>query len=595
MKALIIIITVAACFASTAVAEQTNRPSKPSPEHQKLALWFGEWTYETENETTFLGPGGKFTGRMTGRPILDGFGAELLFVETGPAGETRTVEIDGYDPVAKNYPGMWMCGDGSLGQGTFTMNGNVATWEGTSMANGKRFKDRGTDAVAPDGMSFTKRWEISEDGKTWVPFSTFKATKVTPPAPERSQVDRIAESYVKLVLAVGQHDAEYVDSYYGPPAWQEQAAARKLPLGEIRQQVVRARDDLAAINPSGLDEMETLRLRFLGKQLDSVKARIDVLSGVKMTFDEESAAVWDAVAPDYPDAHFKEELARVDALVPGTGTLRERFEKFRGRFIVPKEKAEAVFRAAMQEARLRTRRHIQLPEGEQIRIECVAGKPWTASSRCLGNGQSVIQLNMDTAFTIDELLYLACHEGYPGHHVTNLLLEDRLARRRGWSEFNVYPLHGPLSLISEGIAVYSMELAFPLGERIAFEREVLYPLAGLDPALVPGAAPIFDVADPMSNPWSSDASPTAARKYLDGQVRRSEMLEWLKARTLVSSDQAELIGQFVSQYRSYMISYTVGRDLVQRHMEKRAGADQEKRWRELERLQTPPKPPSDLR
>ena len=45
--------------------------------------------------TTPLGPGGKFTGRMTGRPILDGFGAEYVFVENGPSGETRTVEIDG--------------------------------------------------------------------------------------------------------------------------------------------------------------------------------------------------------------------------------------------------------------------------------------------------------------------------------------------------------------------------------------------------------------------------------------------------------------------------------------------------------------------
>ncbi len=29
----------------------------------------------------------------------------------------------------------------------------------------------------------------------------------------------VAESYVKLVLALGQHDAAYVDAYYGPPEW----------------------------------------------------------------------------------------------------------------------------------------------------------------------------------------------------------------------------------------------------------------------------------------------------------------------------------------------------------------------------------------
>jgi hypothetical protein len=115
---------------------------------------------------------------MTGRPIIDGFGGEYVFVENGPSGETRTVEIDSYDPVAKNYPYINICNDGSLFQGSFTMNGNVATWEGTSVVNGRRFKERGTDAVAPDGMSITKHGEISEDGKTWVPSFTFKATKV---------------------------------------------------------------------------------------------------------------------------------------------------------------------------------------------------------------------------------------------------------------------------------------------------------------------------------------------------------------------------------------------------------------------------------
>jgi len=39
----------------------SNRTSrrKPGPELQKLQLWVGEWTYEGESPTTFLGPGRK--------------------------------------------------------------------------------------------------------------------------------------------------------------------------------------------------------------------------------------------------------------------------------------------------------------------------------------------------------------------------------------------------------------------------------------------------------------------------------------------------------------------------------------------------------
>jgi hypothetical protein len=166
------------CLVGAALAQRPNEVPKPSPEHQTLQLWFGEWTYEGENQATFLGPGGKITGRMTGRSILNGFGAEYVFDERGPSGEIQTLEIDTYDPVTKNYPGIAISSDGSIWQGSFTMDGNVATWEGTAVVNGRRFKDRGTDAVAPDGMSITKRGEISADGRMWVPSFTLQATKV---------------------------------------------------------------------------------------------------------------------------------------------------------------------------------------------------------------------------------------------------------------------------------------------------------------------------------------------------------------------------------------------------------------------------------
>lgn len=196
----VVTLIAAICCAGTAFAQQPSRPPKPSPEHQKLQLWFGEWTYEGENQATFLGPGGKFTGRMTGRPIMDGFGAEYVFVENGPSGETRRVEIDTYDPVAKNYPGISISSDGSFSQASFTMNGNVATWEGTSVVNGRRFKDRGTDAVAPDGMSFTTHGEISEDGKTWVPSFAFKANKIKAAPAESASVE---QKLIKLETELG--------------------------------------------------------------------------------------------------------------------------------------------------------------------------------------------------------------------------------------------------------------------------------------------------------------------------------------------------------------------------------------------------------
>jgi len=174
MKTLVRLIVVA-CFAGVVFAQQPNQPPKPGPELQKLQLWVGEWTYEGESPTTFLGPGEKFTGRMTGRFILNGFGLETVDDEQSPSGEIQTVEVDTYDPVTQNYTYISVSSDGSFSQGSVTMSG---TWEGSSMANGKRYKERGTNAVAPDGMGFTRSGEVSEDGKTWVPWFTYHATKV---------------------------------------------------------------------------------------------------------------------------------------------------------------------------------------------------------------------------------------------------------------------------------------------------------------------------------------------------------------------------------------------------------------------------------
>src|SRR4029450_11144017 len=43
----------------------------------------------------------------------------------------------------------------------------------------------------------------------------------------------VAERYAHLVLALGQHDADYVDAFYGPPEWKTQAEKEKKSLDAI--------------------------------------------------------------------------------------------------------------------------------------------------------------------------------------------------------------------------------------------------------------------------------------------------------------------------------------------------------------------------
>src|SRR6516162_7950108 len=52
-------------------------------------------------------------------------------------------------------------------------------------------------------------------------------------APAADSMNAVAEGYVHLVLALGQHDPDYVDAFYGPAEWKTQAEKEKKPLDAI--------------------------------------------------------------------------------------------------------------------------------------------------------------------------------------------------------------------------------------------------------------------------------------------------------------------------------------------------------------------------
>jgi len=408
-------------------------------------------------------------------------------------------------------------------------------------------------------------------------------------------MNEIAERYVKLVLAMGQHDPAYVDSYYGPPEWKAEAEKGKRPLADIDADAQRLIDALngetvsLAAQPV---ELERLRHEYLRRQLEALRARVRMLSGAKLSFDEESQALYDAVAPTHPEAYFQAMLDDLEQRLPGKGPLIERAEAFRKQFVIPRDRLGKVFDLAIAECRRRTLPHLSLPETESFTVEYVTGKSWSGYNWYHGHYRSVIQVNTDLPIFIDRAIDLACHEGYPGHHVYNALLEKHLTRDRGWQEFSVYALFSPQSLIAEGTANYGIEVAFSDAERRAFERDALFPAAGLNPARVAEYDEFRDLLDRLSY-----AGNEAARRYLNGEIDRQAAVQWLTRFALMSPDRAEQRTRFFDDYRSYVINYNLGKDLVKQFIESRGGTDAhpEKRWQEFIQLLGSPRLPSGLR
>jgi hypothetical protein len=384
-----------------------------------------------------------------------------------------------------------------------------------------------------------------------------------------------AERYVKLVLAMGGHDPDYVDAYYGPPEWRE----TRMSLPEIRSEATSLLERLTK-------EDDSPRLFYLRRQTQSLLARVDMLEGQRLSFDEESAALYDSVAPTHPESYFQELNRTIAEELPGDGTLTERVEAFRMQFAIPRARLDAVFSRAIDIGRAETAKHMTLPEGESFTVEYVNNKSWSGYNWYKGGFTSLIQVNTDLPIFIDRAIDLACHEGYPGHHVYNSMLEKSLVRERGWVEFSVYALFSSQSMIAEGSANYGIDVAFSPAERVEMEKRELFPLAGLDASR---AEQYYRVYDLVSR--TSYAGNEAARRYIDGVFTADQAAEWLTTYALMEPARARQRVKFFEQYRSYVINYNYGKDLVREYVERRGGS----RWAVFADLLASPRLPSALR
>ncbi len=392
-------------------------------------------------------------------------------------------------------------------------------------------------------------------------------------------IEIISENYIKLALSIGQLDPDFVDSYYGPekfkPAPIHPEDSADYPFEELKWQATELHMMMEELDISNFDSTEVMRYRYLVNQINAIKTKLEIISGETFPFDVESRSLYDAVAPHYDQDYFNNLLVKLDKMLPGYGSFSTRYNEFINHFIIPENKLDTVFKVAIEEARKRTSVYLDLPEGENFTFEYVTDKPWDGYNRYLGNAKSLIQINTDFPITIDMAIHLACHEGYPGHHVYNALLEQHLVNELGWLEFSIYPLFSPQSLIAEGSANFGVDVVFSGDERRKFEREVLFPLAGLDPTKVDQ---YYDIQEVKSKLSYSDNE--AARQYLDGQISKEEAVEWLIKFNLQTREQALQRIDFYDKYRSYVINYNYGRDLIEDYVERNGGVESnpQKRW-----------------
>lgn len=411
-------------------------------------------------------------------------------------------------------------------------------------------------------------------------------TLAATPAP--SPLDAIAEAFVHLTLEAGEREPGYVDAYYGPAEWATAAKAKPRDAAALEKAADALQARLGVIDPATLRPEERRRRTFLIGQVRAAQTRLAMMQGRKFKFVDEAERLFGVRPVLKPLAEYDAVLARIDAMLPGEGPLAARVAAEAGEFVIPADKADAVMRAAIAECRARTFVHFKLPAKERFDLEFVKNQPWSGYNWYKGDTHSLIQINTDLPITIGRAIDLGCHEGYPGHHTYMSLLEETMIKRRGWVEFSVYPLFSPQSLIAEGSANAGIKLAFPGDEQAAFEEKTLYPLAGLSPSKAAKHDAVLAALEQLKG-----AALTVQQMYLDGEVSREQAVALLGKYALSSPELANKSLDFADRYRSYLINYGLGAEMVAAALDA-GGATQPVRWDRMRQILSEPTVPADL-
>lgn len=324
-------------------------------------------------------------------------------------------------------------------------------------------------------------------------------------------IDELAQDYVLLALALDRHDPDFVDvvSPTGKFDWS---------LNEIVTRAARARERVRTAN--GDDG----RRVFLAAQLAAVERRARWRRGERDSIRQDALALG-LKLPAFDAARVAALRADLERTIGGTGPLSQRLARAQRETAVPRSVLDETFRRAIDECRTRTARHLRVPES-RLEVRYVIERPWLAYTTYEAGGRGIVEVRRDVPLSEEDLLGLACHEAYPGHHLQNLVWDKELFHERNWVEFSLTPLFTPHGIMAERAASAAGALALPEATRSPVRRF-------LD-ALAPHALAV-------------------AVAHVDGEIDRDTALRRLRDELLMPQPGQFL--DFVARYRAYAAAY----------------------------------------
>ncbi len=365
----------------------------------------------------------------------------------------------------------------------------------------------------------------------------------------------VVERYLTLGLRLGRHVDGLVDAYYGPP---EIGAAVGAEDPVAPGLLVAEADALAAALASS--DLAPNRQAWLADQIRGIRTYAAVLAGERISYSDEVEGCYGVRPEPIAEGTFREAHARLDEVLPGDGSLLDRYDGWRRARRVEPGRMIPALTAIVGLLRARTLRIVDLPADESLSLEEVHDEPWWAFNYYLGGLRSRVVVNADTLTTPFDLVSLAAHEVYPGHHTEHAVKEQGLIRDAGYLEEAIQLVPTPQSLLSEGIAETGLDLL--LDADLRAELTELFASHGLEEdiglALEVGRArrPIGGV--------SVDAALIIHERGGTVDEAQAHVERW----GLRTPEQAAQSVRFVTDptWRAYATTYSAGQDLCERYV-----------------------------
>ena len=178
MRRVSLAVLLMCCALLTAVSMQGQAPPPPAPELQKLDFLTGHWTVEG---TATMGPPGTPSTKWTETRDSEWMDGKYFLImhsdmDLGPMGKGKEMAVYGYDSDNKVYTSTAFDSWGEAVKSTGTVNGDTWVWTSEEHMGGMTMKGRFTLKVLSP-TSFTMKFEMSQDGATWMTAVEGTATK----------------------------------------------------------------------------------------------------------------------------------------------------------------------------------------------------------------------------------------------------------------------------------------------------------------------------------------------------------------------------------------------------------------------------------